>query len=116
MQEASDVEVAEAARDGERRVALLGIGQLEIGAAFVEQLPHVIEPAVWTGGGAKVDAETLEITDDVSVVEQLGAPVRLTLGEYTNLKVTTPDDMVVAGQILDQRRGKKGWRKLLFWK
>ena len=33
-------------------------------------------------------------------MEQLGAPVRLTLGEYTNLKVTTPDDMVVAGQIL----------------
>ena len=32
-------------------------------------------------------------------MEQLGAPVRLTLGEYTNLKVTTPDDMVVAGQI-----------------
>jgi len=78
--------------------------------------PQVIEPSLLKRGFAKVDAEKLEITDDVSVVEQLGAPVRLTLGEYTNLKVTTPDDMVVAGQILDQRRGKKGWRKLLFWK
>jgi hypothetical protein len=27
--------------------------------------------------------------------------------------VTTPDDMVVAGQILDQRSGKKWWK---FWK
>ena len=78
--------------------------------------PQVIEPALLKRGFAKVDAEKLEITDDVSVVEQLGAPVRLTLGEYTNLKVTTPDDMVVAGQILDQRSGKRGWRKLLFWK
>ena len=75
--------------------------------------PQVIEPALLKRGFAKVDAEKLEITDDVSVVEQLGAPVRLTLGEYTNLKVTTPDDMVVAGQILDQRSGKKWWK---FWK
>ena len=75
--------------------------------------PQVIEPALLKRGFAKVDKEKLEITDDVSVVEQLGAPVRLTLGEYTNLKVTTPDDMVVAGQILDQRRGKKWWK---FWK
>ena len=75
--------------------------------------PQVIEPALLKRGFAKVDKEKLEITDDVSVVEQLGAPVRLTLGEYTNLKVTTPDDMVVAGQILDQRSGKKWWK---FWK
>ena len=75
--------------------------------------PQVIEPSLLKRGFAKVDKEKLEITDDVSVVEQLGGPVRLTLGEYTNLKVTTPDDMVVAGQILDQRRGKKWWK---FWK
>ena len=50
-----------------------------------------------------VAAEGLEVTDDVSIIEQLGLPVKLTRGEYTNLKVTTPDDMVVAGQILDQR-------------
>ena len=77
--------------------------------------PHAASDRTFTTkkGFAKVDKEKLEITDDVSVVEQLGAPVRLTLGEYTNLKVTTPDDMVVAGRSLDQRRGKKWWK---FWK
>ena len=52
---------------------------------------------------SQVQELNMEVTDDVSIIEQLGLPVKLTLGEYTNLKVTTPDDMVVASQILDQR-------------
>lgn len=32
-------------------------------------------------------------TDEASLVERLGAPVRLVRGEETNLKVTTPDDL-----------------------
>ncbi|KAJ1460628.1 2-C-methyl-D-erythritol 4-phosphate cytidylyltransferase [Pelagophyceae sp. CCMP2097] len=68
------------------------------------QTPQVITPALLAQGFAKVAAEGLAITDDVSMIEQLGLPVKLTLGEYTNLKVTTPDDMIVATQILDQRK------------
>lgn len=30
--------------------------------------------------------------------------VKLTKGDYTNLKITTPDDLVVASQILETRR------------
>jgi len=79
--------------------------------------PQVVQPAKLLEGFDKVAKENLEVTDDVSIIEQLGLPVKLTLGEYTNLKVTTPDDMVVAGQILDQRAGKKGLlKKLLFWR
>lgn len=48
-------------------------------------------------------AENLEVTDDVSVVEALGKPVKLTLGEYTNIKLTTPDDLAVAEQVLKER-------------
>ena len=65
--------------------------------------PQVFKPALLREGFDKVAKEGLEVTDDVSIIEQLGLPVKLTLGEYTNLKVTTPDDMVVATQILDQR-------------
>ena len=43
------------------------------------------------------------MTDDVSIIEQLGLPVKLTLGEYTNLKLTTPEDMAVAEEILKSR-------------
>lgn len=48
-------------------------------------------------------SENLEVTDDVSVIEALGKPVKLTLGEYTNIKLTTPDDLAVAEQVLRDR-------------
>ena len=39
-------------------------------------------------------------------VEALGEPVKLTRGEYTNLKITTPEDMDVAQAILEERQTK----------
>lgn len=65
------------------------------------QTPQVIRPDLLREGFRKVEQESLEVTDDVSIIEQLGLPVKLTLGEYTNLKLTTPEDLVVAEQILD---------------
>ena len=66
--------------------------------------PQVIKIDTLQRGFAKVEAENLEVTDDVSIVEQLGEPVKLTLGEYTNLKITTPEDMNLAISILDERK------------
>ena len=65
--------------------------------------PQVIDIKVLQEGFAKVEAENLEVTDDVSIVEALGKPVKLTKGEYTNLKITTPEDMEVATAILEER-------------
>jgi len=65
--------------------------------------PQVVKKDLLLRGFAKVKAENLEVTDDVSVVEALGEPVKLTLGEYTNIKLTTPDDLQVAEQILRER-------------
>lgn len=68
--------------------------------------PQVIRPALLRKGYELVDREGLEVTDDVSIVEQLGdAPVVVTPGEYTNIKLTTPDDIVVAERILAAREG-----------
>ena len=47
----------------------------------------------------------MEVTDDVSVVEALGEPVKITLG-HTNIKLTTPEDMTTAEQILRERGGR----------
>jgi 2-C-methyl-D-erythritol 4-phosphate cytidylyltransferase len=47
-----------------------------------------------------------EVTDDASLVEQLGYKVKLYMGAYDNIKVTTPDDLALA-EILWQRREKK---------
>lgn len=39
-------------------------------------------------------------TDDASLVERLGHPVRLTLGDRRNIKLTTPEDMMMAEAFL----------------
>jgi len=65
---------------------------------------QVIRPALLRAGFEKVAAENLVVTDDVSIVEQLPAPVKITMGEYTNIKITTPEDMPMAISILQQRR------------
>ena len=67
------------------------------------QTPQVMRPQLLRDGFEKVRAEGLDVTDDVSIVEQLGRPVKLTMGEYTNLKLTTPEDMIVATTILESR-------------
>ncbi len=46
-----------------------------------------------------------EVTDDASLVEQLGYKVKLYMGTYDNIKVTTPDDLVLA-EILWQKYGR----------
>ena len=44
-----------------------------------------------------------EATDDASLVEQLGGRLRVVQGERWNLKITEPDDLVVAGALLERR-------------
>jgi len=68
--------------------------------------PQVVAIETLLRGFKKVSEEDLEVTDDVSIVEALGEPVKLTLGEYTNLKITTPEDMDVAEAILEDRHAK----------
>ncbi len=65
--------------------------------------PQVVRVTALLRGFAKVEAEDLAVTDDVSIIEALGETVRLTRGEYANLKITTPEDMDVAAAILRER-------------
>ena len=39
---------------------------------------------------------TVEVTDDAAAVERLGYEVKLYLGDYNNIKVTTPEDLALA--------------------
>ena len=43
-------------------------------------------------------------TDDTSLVERLGIAVRMIRGEYSNIKITTPDDLILAETMLAGRR------------
>ena len=48
---------------------------------------------------------TEDVTDDAAMVERLGQPVRVFMGSYRNLKVTTPEDLVVAEALLAHALG-----------
>lgn len=40
-----------------------------------------------------------KVTDDSSLVEKLGKKVKIVLGEYRNIKITTPEDLILAEAI-----------------
>eukprot|EP00933_Yihiella_yeosuensis_P008840 TRINITY_DN11451_c0_g1_i1.p1 TRINITY_DN11451_c0_g1~~TRINITY_DN11451_c0_g1_i1.p1 ORF type:complete len:353 (+),score=78.65 TRINITY_DN11451_c0_g1_i1:118-1176(+) len=65
--------------------------------------PQVIRADLLRRGFDNAAEKNLEVTDDVSLIECLNEPVKLTEGEYTNIKVTTPEDMAVAEAILKER-------------
>ncbi|ONM35809.1 diphosphocytidyl methyl erythritol synthase1 [Zea mays] len=44
-----------------------------------------------------------EVTDDVSIVEYLKHPVYITEGSYTNIKVTTPEDLLLAERLMNEK-------------
>jgi 2-C-methyl-D-erythritol 4-phosphate cytidylyltransferase len=41
-----------------------------------------------------------EATDDAVLVERMGGKVRMVMGSYRNIKVTTPEDVILAKQLL----------------
>ncbi|MFN9258101.1 2-C-methyl-D-erythritol 4-phosphate cytidylyltransferase, partial [Microcystis sp.] len=44
-----------------------------------------------------------EVTDDAALLEKCGFPVKIVVGEETNLKITTRGDLAIAEYILSQR-------------
>jgi 2-C-methyl-D-erythritol 4-phosphate cytidylyltransferase len=42
-------------------------------------------------------------TDDATLVERTGGTVRVIMGSYENIKITTPEDLVLAEEILKRR-------------
>jgi len=44
-----------------------------------------------------------EATDDAVMVERIGGKVRMVMGDYRNIKVTTPEDIILARQLMTGR-------------
>lgn len=66
------------------------------------QTPQVIRKDLLQQGFAAAQRDAVTVTDDVSLVERLGIPVKLVEGSYTNLKITTPEDLPVAAHFISQ--------------
>ncbi len=54
----------------------------------------------------KKGKEKHRVTDDARLVEKLGIPVKMIMGSYQNIKITSPEDLKIAEGIL--RKGEKG--------
>ena len=47
-------------------------------------------------------------TDDASLVERIGVKVKMIAGSYENIKITTPDDLIVAEAFIKNKAGTQG--------
>jgi len=67
------------------------------------QTPQVFDFDLLLDCYQRIKGSGINFTDDCGVVEYCGHPVKLILGSYENLKITTPEDLALAEAILRRR-------------
>ncbi len=71
--------------------------------------PQIATPALLKRGFALAQEKNLTVTDEASLIELTGHPVKLVLGSSQNLKITTLDDWKLAeALLLCQQRASNG--------
>lgn len=71
------------------------------GTLFAVQTPQVFEASLIRTALEKALEDGVTLTDDCSAVERMGMAVSLTEGSYQNIKITTPEDLVVGEALLE---------------
>ncbi len=69
---------------------------LNRGQAWEGQTPQFLAKEVLLKGFAYANEHDVTVTDDVSLAELINHPVTLVEGAYNNLKITTPEDLIIA--------------------
>ncbi len=72
---------------------------------YAVQTPQAFRLGLLRGVHAGPDQRLRAATDDASLVEETGGRILLVAGEKTNIKLTTPEDLIMAEAILGVRRG-----------
>lgn len=65
------------------------------------QTPQCFKYGVLSECYSEASAEGYEATDDTALAEHYGYPVRIVEGSYSNIKITTPEDIVIAESLLN---------------
>lgn len=73
---------------------------------FAVQTPQVFEKQLYLSALSSSD-DSENCTDDCLLIEKIGGRVTMVLGDSSNLKITTPDDLPIAEAIIKLREGKK---------
>ncbi len=66
------------------------------------QTPQVFRKSLLVAAYNKAIEEGISAPDDAILVEKLGHPVKLVMGSYRNVKLTTPDDLLLAETLLNE--------------
>ena len=85
-------------------IKLVGDDQIVIGTPPRSNLWAVQTPQVFRSAIIKKAYQQAQedVTDDATLVEQTGGKVKLYMGSYENLKITTPRDLALAELLLKQ--------------
>lgn len=67
------------------------------------QTPQIFEIGLLRRAYKALKENPFPVTDDASLVEALGEPVAVAEGCYENIKITTPEDLLLAEKILEKR-------------
>ncbi len=67
---------------------------------WLAQTPQTFRVEVIRAAHRWAQQRSITGTDDASLVEQMGRPVRLVPGDALNFKITTPDDLALAQAVL----------------
>jgi len=68
---------------------------------YAAQTPQVFNAKLITAALKNAIEKELPITDDASAVEAMGLKVHISKGDYKNIKITTPEDLVIAEALLN---------------
>ena len=66
------------------------------------QTPQVFRTDLLIEAHRHAQRKQIQLTDDAALVEQLGLKVKCVMGSYGNLKITTPEDLVVAEALMSK--------------
>lgn len=70
---------------------------------FAVQTPQIFKFDLYKSALEKATADGREFTDDCQLLEYAKQKVKLVVGSYENIKITTPEDIAVAEGILSKR-------------
>lgn len=73
---------------------------------WLAQTPQTFRRALVVEAYRKAAIAHVHATDDAALVERLGHKVAIVEGSWENIKITTPEDMILAEAILAARKGK----------
>lgn len=70
---------------------------------FAVQTPQCFKYELILNCHKKIFRDNIKVTDDTSIVEYCGHRVFLYEGSYNNIKITTPEDLVIGEKILENQ-------------